>query len=97
MILTEEETEEIENRPFSQNDWLWFYTRAIEQAIFDKLQDKLKNSDRYEWLRDENNTWDIYHMIEDGFHSDKLDKAIDSAMKVNTCSIYDTEKDYAHY
>ena len=34
--LTEEEREEIENTPFSQNDWLWFYTQAIE----DKLKEK---------------------------------------------------------
>lgn len=51
MILTEEEIKEIQEKPFSQNDWLWFYTRAIEQAILDKLQDKLKNAERYEWLR----------------------------------------------
>jgi hypothetical protein len=31
--LTDEEREEIENRPFSQNDWLWFYTRAIEAKL----------------------------------------------------------------
>ena len=37
MILTEEEIEEIQNQPFSQNDWLWFYTRAIEVAIIKKL------------------------------------------------------------
>ena len=34
--LTDEEREEIENRPFSQNDWLWFYTRAIEAKLKDK-------------------------------------------------------------
>ena len=34
--LTEEEREEIENRPFSQNDWLWFYTRAIEAKLKEK-------------------------------------------------------------
>ena len=38
MILTEEEIEEIQNREFSQNDWLWFYTRAIEEAILKKLK-----------------------------------------------------------
>lgn len=54
MILTEEEIKEIQEKPFSQNDWLWFYTRAIEQSILDKLQDKLKNAERYEWIR--NNT-----------------------------------------
>lgn len=54
MILTEEEIEEIQNRPFSQNDWLWHYARAIEHAIISKLQEniqeKLKNAERYEWL-----------------------------------------------
>jgi hypothetical protein len=34
--LTDEEREEIENRPFSQNDWLWFYTRAIEAKLKEK-------------------------------------------------------------
>ena len=32
----QEEFEEIEDVPFSQNDWLWFYTRAIEQALKEK-------------------------------------------------------------
>ena len=34
--LTEAEREEIENRPFSQNDWLWFYTYAIEAKLKEK-------------------------------------------------------------
>ena len=37
-LLSDEEIEEIQNREFSQNDWLWFYTRAIEAAILDKLK-----------------------------------------------------------
>ena len=36
-VLSDEEIEEIQNREFSQNDWLWFYARAIEQAILNKL------------------------------------------------------------
>lgn len=123
MILTEEEIKEIQEKPFSQNDWLWFYTRAIEQAILDKLQDKsskdveckeddgcptekavlqrfwresqdkLKNAERYEWLRDKctyeenpNHTWIVESPPE------MWDEAIDSAMKANTVSIYDMEK-----
>ena len=27
--LTDYEIEEIQNMEFSQNDWLWFYTRAV--------------------------------------------------------------------
>ena len=34
--LTDDEREEIENRPFSQNDWLWFYTQAIEAKLKEK-------------------------------------------------------------
>ena len=34
--LTEAEREEIENRPFSYNDWLWFYTHAVEAKIKEK-------------------------------------------------------------
>ena len=32
----QEEFEEIEDMPFSQNDWLWFYTRAIEAKLKEK-------------------------------------------------------------
>ena len=34
--LTDEEREEIENRPFSQNDWLWSYACAIEAKLKEK-------------------------------------------------------------
>ena len=34
--LNDEEREEIENRPFSQNDWLWSYACAIESALKQK-------------------------------------------------------------
>ena len=34
--LTNEEREEIENRPFSQNDWLWSYACAIEAKLKEK-------------------------------------------------------------
>jgi len=29
----QEEFEELENMPFSKHDWLWFYTKAIEQVL----------------------------------------------------------------
>jgi hypothetical protein len=29
----QEEFAELENMPFSKNDWLWFYTKDIEQAL----------------------------------------------------------------
>lgn len=34
--LTEAEREEIQNRPFSQGDWLWFYTQALEAKLKEK-------------------------------------------------------------
>ena len=92
MILTEEEIEDIENRPFSQNDWLWFYTRAIEQAILNKLQDKLKNAERYEWLRNtqrigkvvcQDSKWAQELVDQEFLAGEYLDKAIDSAMEKN--------------
>ena len=49
MILTDEEIIKIEQTP--SRSYI-VHARAIEQAILDKLQDKLKNADRYEWLRD---------------------------------------------
>jgi hypothetical protein len=36
-VLSDEEIGEIQNREFSQNDWLWFYTRAIEAAVLAKF------------------------------------------------------------
>jgi len=48
MILTEEEIDELISGEWTPRKVL---ARDIEQAILDKLQDKLKNSDRYEWLR----------------------------------------------
>jgi hypothetical protein len=36
-VLTDEEIDKIQNQEFSQNDWLWFYTRAIEAAVLAKF------------------------------------------------------------
>ena len=37
-MITDEEFEELQNRPFSQNDWLWFYTQAVEQLVLEKVE-----------------------------------------------------------
>ena len=37
-LLTEQEIDEIQNREFSLNDWLWFYTRAIEAKVIEKIK-----------------------------------------------------------
>ena len=38
MILTDDEFEELQNMEFSQNDWLWFYTQAVENKLLEKLK-----------------------------------------------------------
>jgi len=75
MILTEEEIDELISGEWSPRKVL---ARAIEQAILDKLQDKLKNSDRYEWLKyyAEAADWEMFGYQE----IEQLDKVIDSAM-----------------
>lgn len=55
MILTEEEIGEFFDYGFTTKAELSL-ARAIEQSVLNKLQDKLKNSDRYEWLV--NNSFD---------------------------------------
>ena len=54
MILTEDEIQEIQNHPFSQNDWLWFYTRAIEAAILKKIGEPVAWHHEVEGLSYEN-------------------------------------------
>lgn len=41
MILTEDEFEELQNMEFSQNDWLWFYTQAVETKLLEKLNPRV--------------------------------------------------------
>lgn len=38
MFLTDDEFEELQNMEFSQNDWLWFYTQAVENKLLEKLK-----------------------------------------------------------
>lgn len=59
MILTEEEIGALFDYGFTTKAEL-VLARAIEQAILDKLQDNLKNAERYEWLR---NTARIGHVV----------------------------------
>lgn len=56
MILTEEEIENIHPMEMYFPAWKKAFARAIEQDILNKLQDKLKNAERYEWLV--NNSFD---------------------------------------
>lgn len=71
MILTDDEFEELQNMEFSQNDWLWFYTQAVENKLLEKL--KAQAPVGVFWHDEDRNEWGVN--IIDGttvFDGDKL-------------------------
>jgi hypothetical protein len=43
-MITNEEFEELQNKQYSQNDWLWFYTQAVEKLVREKMEQQLADT-----------------------------------------------------
>ena len=77
MILSDDEIMAINQT--AEFDSAIGYARAIEAKVLEKLSDKLRDAERYRWLRDESFVEDgIWIINSTPFH---LDQAIDTAIK----------------
>lgn len=89
MILTEEDKSSLMDLYLNMDYSGWDLIDCTEKIVLDKLQDKLKNAERYEWIRNTQRIgsvvcpessvaqmWVDTEMLSEDF----LDKAIDSAI-----------------